>query len=284
MKTLLISIFSLIFIHANYANAVCATGPTIWLAGDAVDVNGLCTALSTGEAAVTLAHIDDNATVMTDTQQKSLLQLIDQTAKDVETVQNLVIQTQMMIKDLEEQPLQVIVPDANKLIANQKRIDQLAKDIQNNSSQIGANLIKDLQNPDTIGLGYGSKFQLWSQARRAAADEAYTKVTNFIADASDRNKTLTQAIRNIDHAVDKTATLKASANAQGQQLSWLQNIAETLNQLLGAQAVENGAKLQEEMTAAKALADLSNNPAGNQIKLPKDSYNGPRGYSGTKGF
>jgi len=292
MKTLLIVIVSLIAFQADLVYAQCATtGPTIWANGNAVDNNGLCTALSTGEAALTLTHIDDNTVAIqtntatiADTQNQSLLKQIDQYAQQVEEVQNLVIQTQMMIKDLEEQPLQVIVPDANQLIANQKRIDQLAQDIANNSSSIGANLIKDLQNPNTIGLGYGSKFELWSQARAAAAQESYTKVTQFIADASNRNKTITQAIYNIDHAVDKTATLKAMANAQGQQLTWLESIAETLNQLLGAQAVENGARQSQEMTNAQAVSDLRNNPIGNQIQLPKDGYNGPAGYDGSKGF
>lgn len=257
--------------------------PDVYELGTGVNSSGFCTSLYTGATAATVADLDA-------TQNKSLLKQLDQYAKQIEEVQQLTIQTETLLRDLEENPLQVIVPDANQLIANQRRIDKLAQDIAKNSSTTGDNLIKDLQHPDTIGLGYGSKFQLWNDARQTSVEESYSKVSNFLKEASDRNKTITEAIYNINHAQGRTATAKAAAQATGQELELMHRLLETLNQLVGMQAVENGAKLQAEVDAtARAAAmnrDMIVNPpfGGSSVMLPPDNYQGPGDPAVNKGF
>ena len=257
--------------------------PDVYTMGTGVSLSGLCTAISTGEVAVSTASIDTSSASTATTQAKSLLVQTDQYAKQIEEVQNLVIQTEMMIKDLEENPLQAIVPDANQLIANQKRIDKLAQDIANNSSSVGVNLLNNLEHPNTIGLGEGSRFALWSDARRNAVEESYTKSKAFIDASQSRNKALTQAIYNAAAAQDKTANLKAISNMEGQQLTWLQSIGESLNQIMQTQATENASKISGEMTSAESLQNMATNPPFTGIALPKDSYRGP-GTSTSKGF
>lgn len=285
MKKLLIPLLAIPLLAAQPAFAACAvSGPTTWVNGTGTDYNGLCTAIQTGDMAMTLSGVQANATSLTKIQQQSLLKQLDQYAKQVEETQQMVIQTEMLTKDLEEQPLQVIVPDINQLRENQQRIDQLARDISNNSATIGTNLLKDLKNPDTIGLGYGSKFQLWSEARTKAVGESLKSVTDFVKQEPVRNEQIKIALQNADAAQGKTATLKAIAQISVQQLQWLQKLEEDISHMIAAQSIENGATLDQQMTAARANQDLKTDSISDQIQLPKDSYQGPGGYSGTSAF
>lgn len=250
-------------------------GPDSYELGTGVDWSGYCNQMYLGAVIQQLAAITTNTGDSSKTENLSLLKQADELAQQIIAAQQLTIQTETLIKDLEENPLQVIVPDANQIIANQKQIDQLAQDIANNSNQIGDNLIKDLKMPSTIGLGQGSKFQLWSQARRKAVEESYDLVTGFIEDASADNKTIWQAIKNLNAAQGKTQTAKSAGQIAAQQLTMLQKMARTLNELLGAQATENGAKLQQDMDQAAARTQVINEGLGPRIIIPSDSYNGP---------
>lgn len=251
--------------------------------GTGLDVQGYCAAQNSAVAVVNTGVGAMAAVDLATTQETSLLKQAEQYAQEVLTVQNLVIQTEMLIKDLEENPLQVIAPDVNQIIANQERIDRLAQDINKNSSKVGSNLIKNLEHPNTIGLGQGSKFQLWSDARVAAVNESYDKVTGFMVDLKKKNLSISQAIYNINHATGKTATVKATANAAGQQLSMLQDMKELLMQMLGMQAVENGAKLQADNDAAESQALTALQGLGQRIVINSDTYKGP-GTSDSGGF
>jgi len=265
--------FAFLMLQTN-AHAEC-TAPDIYTMGTGVNLSGLCTSISTGQTAAAAASIDASTASIDITTAKAYLMQADQLAAEVIQQQNLVIQTEMMIQDLEENPLQVIMPDANQLIANQKRIDKLAQDIANNSSAVGANLLNDLEHPATIGLGEGSRFALWSDARRQAVTEAYEKAKAYIQSSSKRNQDITTAIKNAAAAQDKTANLKAISNIEGQQLSWLQTISESLTQMMQMQATENGAKVADEMTTAESLQNMADNPPFKTITIPQDSYQGP---------
>jgi conjugal transfer/entry exclusion protein len=251
------------------AKAECGLLPTYYYLGTGTDYNGLCTAVNTGIVA-------SATTDLVETQNTSVLKQAEQYAKQIEEVQNLVIQTEMMIKDLEENPLQVIMPDIDHLIANQKRIDDLANSIATNSSQVGSNLMNNLTHPNTIGLGKGSRFALWSEARRKNAEESYAKSTQFLKDLQKENVSITQAIKNINATQDKTATLKATGNIAGQQLSQMAKMTELLNQLMGAQAVDNGEKVDREIYGAQVNDKLSKEGFGAKVEIPTtDTYIGP---------
>lgn len=278
-------LFLMVQIQSNnsFAGVPPVLVPDSYVLGTGVSINGKLAA----EASIATAQDTSVMAIATQatmkTQEASLLTQADQYARQALELQELVIQTEMMIKDLEENPLQVITPDANQLMANQKRISALATDIANNSSNIGSNLVNNIKHPSTIGLGQGSKFALWSEARRKAVEEMYALNKQFIKDAASKDKSIWDAIKNIAHTKDKTATLKATANAAGQQLSWLQSIGETLNQLMGAQAVESGSKLEADIANAEETAAIIAKPRGSDIILQQDSYEGP-GTSNSTGF
>lgn len=268
-----------IFCQINIASAGACVPltPSYYYLGTGYDSAGLCTAINSGIAAASLVDI-------VETQNVGVLKQVEQYAQDVLAAQNLIIQTEMMIRDLQENPLEVVVPDVNQIIQNQERINKLAQEIDKNSSSVGKNLINNLEHPNTIGLGQGSKFQLWSQARETAAKEAYDKVIGFTRGLDKKNKSITKAIKNIDHAQDKTATAKAAANVAGQQLTLLQEVKELLTQLLSLQAVESGAKLQAENDAALAQAKAAQGLGrGERIIIPDDTYFGP-GNPNSKAF
>jgi len=278
------------FVWAQSAGT-CGIVPDFLAAGSGTFTTALCEANATALTAATVAEVAVSASSSADSgltglakQAAQYAQQLEQYAQEVIAAQNLVIQTERMIKDLEENPLQVIVPDTKQLVENQKRIDQLAKDIANNSNTIGSNLMKDLTNPSTIGLGEGSRFQLWSEARSAAIQESYDKVAAFAKNEPAESKRITQAIKNIDGAEGKTATDKAMANAAGQQLALIQDIKEMLRQLLSMQSTENGAKLDAQVSAATAAVNaVIQNPPGSTLNFAPDSYDGP-GTTKNKAF
>ena len=288
---MILVLFSVITIKSNSAYAICAATPTVMVAGSGTDLAGLCSAISAGATEISTASIDSSTTataVSTDaTAYDTYLLYLKQTdayAKQVLQYQEQVLQVERFISDLEENPLNAIVPNADKLIANQVKIDNLAKDIANNSSNIAANAMKDLEHPDSIGLGMGSKFALWSEARRKNAEESYKIVTDLVKDASKKNKAITDVIKNADKAQGQTATQKALANAAVQQLSLLQEIGDSLNKLMGGQAIENGIKYNNDIIAAQALNKVATEAPGAQLTLPPDSYLGPGKSGSNKGF
>lgn len=263
---IVISIFVMLLISANVL-AVCTTGiPDYYYLGTGLDKNGLCTAISTGEAAA--ATLD-----LVDTQNASVLKQAAQYAKQIEEVQNLVMQTEMMIKDLEENPLQVVTPDINQIIANQERINALANDISNNSSRVGDNLIRNLEHPNTIGLGHDSKFALWSENRRRNVEESYAKVQQFIKDMTKENEDAVVETKNAAALTDKTQAAKTTARIASQQLSTSQKMLELLNQLLGATATEQASKISQEIEAQKVLYDEANTT--HVPNIDSDRYMGP---------
>ena len=249
------------------ALAVCTSGmPDSYYLGTGTDLNGLCTAISTGEAA-------DAAIQLYETQSNSLLKQAAQYAKQIEEVQNLIIQTEMMIKDLEENPLEVVTPDINQILANQERINRLANDIGNNSNKIGENLTRNIQHPNTIGLGHGSKFALWSEARRKSLEESYAKVVQFVQNAKSENEVASKEIQNAAALTDKTQAAKTTARIAGDQLSIMNKTLEVLNQLLGATTTKDGKLLQEEMDAQEAL--YLESQRSHNFPIDSDKYNGP---------
>lgn len=251
--------------------------------GTGVTSNEFCAAIMAGATVEQVIELNAQVTALNGKEDASQNTRLEQLAKEVLSTQQLVIQTETLIKDLEENPLQVIVPDANQIIINQKKIDQLAQDISNNSNQIGDNLIKDLKTPNTIGLGQGSKFQLWSDARKKAVGESYDLVTGFIKDASSDDKTIWQAIKNLNAAQGRTQTAKSAGQIAAQQALMLEKMTRLLNQLLGMQATENGAKLQQEMDMEAARAVVAKEGLSTNITFKPDSYKGP-GTADSKPF
>lgn len=270
LDSLLVLIF--IFFWGEIAMAQVAPGcvtsaaniPDPYSLGTGVNANGLCTAQLTAQAIIAA---EAAAAIAAGQQQASLATQAEELAQNILTVQNMVIQTEQLIKDIQENPLQVIVPDVDQILSNQNRINQLAQNIDKNSSQVGSNLIKNLEMPETVGLGQGSKFQLWATARKEAIDENYDTIKAFVKDLKGENISINQSIKNLNGARGQRANQRALSNAAGQQLTTLGKIEELLFKMLSLQSAESGARLEAEMDMVKRAQKAS------KAKNPMDSFN-----------
>lgn len=257
------------------ATAECAA-PDIYTMGTGINLSGLCTSLSTGEIAISTASIDAATAETALTQAKSFAMQAEQLAQQVLAAQNEVIQAELQVRQFEENPLDVIVPDANQLLANQERINKLASDIAKNASSIGTKALNDLEHPNTIGLGQGSRFQIWNDTRREEALKALDMANRYLKDAPQRNTNITKLVKSSAAAQGDTANLKIISSTLAQMMTFLQSIQETLNRMLTTQASETGKKVTDEVTDAEAIQEMSNKGLGNKIDIPlKDKYMGP---------
>lgn len=240
-------IFFIGFFWVNCAEAVvpCVFKMDTLNQGAGENTSGFCAAMQAGANVVLTEQVVAQQDV-------SLAKQAESVAQEILTVQNLVIQTEQLMKDIEENPLQVIVPDVNQILKNQKRIDQLTRDISNNSSSVGANLIKNLEMPDTIGLGQGSRFQMWNEARKRAIDESFDTVSSFTKDLASENVSISKAIQNLNGSRGQRANAKALSNAAGQQLTTLGKIEEALLKMLSLQSAEAGSRLEDQVTREEA--------------------------------
>lgn len=275
MKTLqLIYAGTFLLIH-GMANAECVA-PDIYTMGTGISLSGLCTAISTGETALSTANIDTATTELSLTQLKSYAMQAEQLAQQTLATQNAIIQAELMVKEFEENPLEVVMPNVTQLIANQERIMKLASDISKNADTVGTNALKNLENPSSVGLGQGSRFQIWSDARRQQALAAFDLANRYMKEAPDRNANINKLINSSAAAQGDTANLKIMSSTVSQSMQFLQGIQEALNGILTGQATETGKRVDDEIQAAKANQNIINNGIGDPLDIPtQDSYIGP---------
>lgn len=272
-----------LLIFSVMAHAECAA-PDIYTMGTGINLSGLCTSISTGEIAVSTASIDAATVETAATQAKSFAMQAEQLAQQVLAAQNAVIQAELLVREFEENPLEVVAPDVNQLLANQQRIDKLANDIAKNSSAIGTNALNELEHPSTIGLGQGSRFQIWSDTRRQEALNAYELANRYLKDAPKRNANMNKLINSSAAAQGDTANLKVMSSALTQMMVFLQSMQETLNKIMTSQASETGKHISDEITTAKAQQAMATKGLGDKVDIPlQDSYKGP-GTSSSKPF
>lgn len=263
-----------IILTANAAYAECVA-PDIYTNGNGVSLSGLCTALSTGEIAASTASMDAATTELSLTQLKSYAMQAEQLAQQVLATQNSIIQAELLVKQFEENPLEVVIPNANQIIANNERIAKLANDIAKNASSIGTNALKNLDNPSSIGLGEGSRFQIWSDLRRQQALAAYEQANRYLKEAPERNANINKAIKSSAAAEGDTANLKVISSGLSQSLQFLQGIQETLNSIMSGQANATGKQIADEIAGAKADKSMADEGFGPPLEIPTDTYIGP---------
>lgn len=275
MTALVLVLIASMSFWSGPATAECAA-PDIYTMGTGINLSGLCTSLSTGEIAVSTASIDAATAETALTQAKSFAMQAEQLAQQVLAAQNEVIQAELLVRQFEENPLDVIVPDANELLANQDRINKLASDIAKNASSVGTKALNNLEHPNTIGLGRGSRFQIWNDTRREEALKALDLSNRYLKEAPQRNKNIAKVVKSAAAAQGDTANLKIISSTLAQMMTFLQSIQETLNRMLSTQASETGKKVTDEVTDAEAIQEMSNKGLGNKIDIPlKDKYMGP---------
>ena len=211
------------------------------------------------------------------------LQTMDAYAKSALELQEIIIQTELLVKDIEENPLQVIVPDANQLLANQAQINTIAQQIGQGSGAMSQNLMNNLQHPQSIGLGQGTTFELWSEARAKAVDEALSTAKFLASDAQGQNASFLQLVKNITSAQGPSMAAKNAAEAGKQQVQIAQKTLGAINQILMLQSTDAGAKVASDMSTTNDAVSANTklwgtDPLGHPV-VAHDTYAGP-GVSG----
>lgn len=87
------------------------------------------------------------------TQVLNYLKNIESVAQEVITAQQLVLQTEYLVKSLQDNPLAVVMPSFDTIISNQEKINKLSKDIDGNWQNVGGNALKNLKNPRRYDMG-----------------------------------------------------------------------------------------------------------------------------------
>jgi hypothetical protein len=179
-------------------------------------------------------------------------QQVEAYAKQTLQYQQQLIDTEMMVQDLEENPLQTLVPNVNQLLANQEKINKLAKAIDTAAPNVGENMARNIKYPQSIGLGQGSKYQLWSESRQQSVQDTLDSVAEFRKSYVDDNNDITTALKDAGTTKDKTATMKVAAFAAAQQAKNAANMLVLMNEARSNAALREAEILDNEASAASA--------------------------------
>ena len=197
-------------------------------------------------------------------------QQVESYAKQTLQYQQQVMDTEMMVRDLEENPLQTIVPNTNQLLANQAKINKLAKAIDTAAPNVGENMARNIKYPDSIGLGQGSKFQLWAESRQQSVQDTLDSVAAFRKSYVDDNNDITTALKDAGATKDKTATMKVAAFAAAQQAKNAANMLVLMNEARSNAALREAEILDKEASAAAAHQALTGTGQFKASDMPAD--------------
>lgn len=201
-------------------------------------------------------------------------QQVESYAKQTLQYQQQLIDTEMMVQDLEENPLQTIVPNVNQLLANQAKINTLAKAIDTAAPNVGENMARNIKYPQSIGLGQGSKYQLWSESRQTEVQATLDSVAAFRKSYMDDNKDIMTALKDAGAAKDKTVAIKTAAFAAAQQAKAAADMLVLMNEQRSNAALKEAEELDKEAAAASAHQALIGTGQFKATDMPSDGENG----------
>ena len=213
------------------------------------------------------------------------VQLADSYAQDALRFQNEVMRYEMMVRNLQDNPAGVALPNLGQLVQNQARIMQYGSDIGTNMSQVDQNFAKQFNNPQSgsFGVKFGLTANVALDALKAAMLNVGLQHENAKTDAQNIQK-LTDAVKASDGdkgALQALGALNAAQLQEAQQYRQLfadQSMA--VNTAMAADATQKrDAQAQREAVQA-AFTDV---PIGASAKLTPtkttyktlDLYNAP---------
>lgn len=115
------------------------------------------------------------------TQILNFLQSTEAVAQHIISTQQLIMQTEMMVRNLQDNPLAVIAPSLDTIIRNQATINQLNQDIDGNWKKVGGNALNALKNPKRFDLGTGAITHLEAAKLSDQESELYDRWSKMIA-------------------------------------------------------------------------------------------------------
>lgn len=115
-----------------------------------------------GSAAAQWVVTNPNSDLLTQAQHLArYAQGADAYAKQLLQLQNSILQYQAMLKNLQDNPLGVVLPNLGLLVTNTVKIKENGENIANNMSNVSDNIARAFKNPQG---DFGVKFKIWTNA------------------------------------------------------------------------------------------------------------------------
>lgn len=147
-------------------------------------------------------------------QAAAFAQRADAYAKQILQLQNSILQYEAMLKNLQDNPLGVVMPNLTLLATNTAKIMANGENIANNMGNVSDNIAKAFKNPQG---DFGVKFRLWTNASKEALTGAMMNAglqREQFADDSQALQALVTKNAASQGALAATKTLGEIASAQ----------------------------------------------------------------------
>lgn len=170
---------------------------------------------------------------------------VDQFAQDALNLQQNIIQSEQLIRSLQDNPIGAVVPDLNQLARNQAKMVALGNDIGNNMSKVDQNFAKTFTNPQAGE--FGVKFKLWSNEALKAQRISLDSSAGYQEDAAKNEKSiLSQLTAKLSSLNTPAAKLQAIGDVNAAQLKSAQELNNLFAQQQAAQATYMAAQLSKD--------------------------------------
>lgn len=204
------------------------------------------------------------------TQVLNNIQLVDTYAQQTLGLQQQIIQSEQLIRSLQDNPVGAVVPDINQLARNQAKMMALGNDIGNNMSKVDQNFAKTFTNPQAGE--FGVKFKMWTNEALKAQRISLDSSAGYQEDSRKSEESILRQLTNKLAALNTPAAkLQAIGDVNAAQLKSTQELNNLFAQQQAAQAAYMSAQLskeqmKEEAGAVNIKAPARKNP--NTYKTP----------------
>lgn len=179
------------------------------------------------------------------------IQLVETYAQGALGLQQQIIQSEQLIRSLQDNPVGAVVPDINQLARNQARMIALGNDIGNNMSKVDQNFSKAFTNPQA--QEFGLKFKLWSNEALKAQRISLDSSAGYQEDARKNEESILRQLTNKLAALNTpSAKLQAIGDVNAAQLKSSQELNNLFAQQQAAQAAYMAAQISKDQATQEA--------------------------------
>lgn len=185
------------------------------------------------------------------TQVLNNIQLVDSYAQGALGLQQQIIQSEQLIRSLQDNPVGAVVPDLNQLARNQASMMALGNEIGNNMSKVDQSFAKTFSNPQA--QEFGLKFKLWSNEALKAQRISLDSSAGYQEDSKKNEESILRQLTNKLSALNTPAAkLQAIGDVNAAQLKSSQDLTNLFAQQQAAQAAYMAAQISKDQAVHEA--------------------------------
>ena len=185
------------------------------------------------------------------------IQLMDAYAQDVDRFQNEIMRYELMVRNIQDNPAGVALPNLNQLVQNQARIMSYGSDIGTNMSNVDKNFAKQFNNPQA--QSFGVKFGVAANASLDALKAAMLNVGLQHETAQTDSQNLQRLVDAVKASDGDKGALQALGSLNAAQLAE----AQRYRQLFADQSMATNTAL-----AAEAAQKRDNQTQKDSLAVP----------------